>query len=61
MYTLKIENKRGEQLSLMPNANYVAEIQGLESLGATINTAKAGLMDGSMFNSSSLKDRKSVV
>ena len=57
MYTLKIENKRGEQLSLMPNANYVAEIQGLESLGATINTAKAGLMDGSMFNSSSLNER----
>ena len=57
MYTLKIENKRGEQLSLMPNANYVAEIQGLESLGATINTAKAGLMDGAMFNSSSLNER----
>ena len=60
-YTLKIENKRGEQLSLMPNANYVAEIRGLESLGATINTSKAGLMDGSMFNSSSLNERAVTV
>lgn len=57
MYTLKIENRRGEMLILTDNRNYVATVKGLESLGAVINTSRAGLMDGSLFNSSAMSER----
>ena len=57
MYTLKIENKRGETITLTDDPNYVATINGLESLKAVINTSRAGLMDGTLFNSSAMSER----
>lgn len=57
MYTLKIENKRGEIITLTDNPDYVVTVKGLESLAAVINTSRAGLMDGTLYNSSAMNER----
>ncbi len=62
MFTLKIENKRGETITLSNNGNYaIVGIDGLASTSATINTANTGLIDGAMFNSSRVNMRNIVL
>ena len=52
MYELFVENYRGEKLKLVPNPNYIVEIDGLTGGTAAINTTVAGNSAGSRFNSS---------
>ncbi len=52
MYELFVENYRGEKLQLVPNPNYIVEIDGLTGGTAAINTTVAGNSAGSRFNSS---------
>ncbi len=62
MFTLKIENKRGETITLSNNGNYeIVDVDGLASTSATINTANTGLIDGAMFNSSRVNMRNIVL
>lgn len=57
MYTLSIENYRGERLQLVPNPNYIVELDGLTDFGVAINTTVAGNSSGSVYNSSRMEER----
>ena len=62
MYTLIIENERGEQLELTHNKNYdVLEVLGLNPPTAAINTANVAGYDGARFNSSRVEQRNIVI
>lgn len=62
MYTLTIENHKGEQLQLTQNPNYtVTSVEGLPPPRANINTAINANFDGSTFRSSRLNERNIVV
>lgn len=62
MYTLIVENERGEQLELTHNENYdVVEIIGLNPPTAAINTANVAGYDGARFNSSRVEQRNIVI
>ena len=62
MYTLIVENERGEQLELTHNKNYdVLEVLGLNPPTAAINTANVAGYDGSRFNSSRVEQRNIVI
>lgn len=62
MYTLIVENERGEQLELTHNENYdVIEIIGLNPPTAAINTVNVAGFDGSRFNSSRIEQRNVVI
>jgi hypothetical protein len=59
MYTLKIENTNGEIFELTHDFSnyYVTDVSGLTPPATTINTAKAGIIDGTFFNSASVEER----
>lgn len=62
MFTLKIENRRGERITLSGNKDYsIVGIDGIASIGATINTANMGLHDGAVFNSARAEMRNIVL
>ena len=63
MFSLKIQNSRGELYELTHNTkNYaVVGIDGLTRPPTNINTAIAGNIDGSFFNSSRVEQRNLVI
>ena len=62
MYTLIIENHKGEQLQLTQNPNYsITGIEGLPPPTASINTAVNANFDGSTYRSSRLNERNIVI
>lgn len=63
MYTLKIENTNGEIFELTHDFGnyYVTDVSGLTPPATTINTAKAGIIDGTFFNSASVEERNIVI
>jgi len=62
MYTLKVENDRGDTLELTNNRNYtVYKIDGLTPPKATINSSVNTTMDGSSINSVRLENRNIVI
>lgn len=58
MYTLSVENYRGERLQLVPNNNYIVELEGLTDFEVAINTTIAGNSSGSVYNSSRTEERE---
>lgn len=63
MYSLKIENTNGEIFELTHDFGnyYVTDVSGLTPPATTINTAKAGIIDGTFFNSASVEERNIVI
>lgn len=62
MYTLTIENHKGEQLQLTQNPNYsITSVEGLPPPTANINTAVNANFDGSTYRSSRLNERNIVI
>lgn len=62
MYTLSVENHKGERLQLTQNINYnVLRIDGLNPPQANINTSVNANFDGSTFKSSRLNERNIVI
>ena len=62
MYTLTVENERGDQLELTHSNNYtVTNVEGLNPPKATINTAVVASFDGSWFSSSRMAERNLVL
>lgn len=62
MFTLKIENKRGEQFTLSGSPDYtILGIDGIASSSATLNMSNTGLRDGADFNSSRANVRNIVL
>lgn len=63
MFTLKIENARGEIFELThDNPNYaVIGIQGLTPPPTAVNTSAAGRIDGTFYNSSIVQQRNIVI
>lgn len=59
---LIIENKYNEKLELTNNSNYaVTDISGLNPAPANINVSKLAMSDGSILNSTSVKERNIVI
>lgn len=62
MFTLIAENKYGEQLELTHNESYeITNIDGLDPPDSTINTTRNAYADGSVYNSSYIKERKITI
>lgn len=62
MYSLKVENDRGDTLELTNNPNYtVFKIEGLNPPHATINSSVNTTTDGSSINSVRLENRNIVI
>ena len=62
MYSLKVENDRGNTLELTDNPDYtVYKIEGLNPPQATINTSVNTTTDGSSINSVRLENRNIVI
>lgn len=62
MYSLKVENDRGNTLELMNNPSYtVFKIDGLNPPHATINSSVNTTTDGSSINSVRLENRNIVI
>lgn len=62
MYTLTVENSKGEQLQLTNNNNYaISEIDGLNPSPANINTSSLATNDGTIYNSSFVNQRNIVI
>lgn len=62
MYSLKVENDRGNTLELTNNPNYtVYKIEGLNPPQATINSSVNTTTDGSSINSVRLENRNIVI
>lgn len=62
MYSLKVENDRGNTLELTNNSNYtVYKIEGLNPPQATINSSVNTTTDGSSINSVRLENRNIVI
>ena len=62
MYTLLVENEKGEQLELTHNESYdVIKIEGLGPPPATINNAEISGIDGAKFNNSKVEVRNLVI
>ena len=62
MYTLKVENNRGEMLSFDDWKKYdILKIDGLEPPKASLNFSEMANYDGSIFNSSRLENRNIVL
>lgn len=62
MYTLKVQNDRGDMLSLSDNKKYnVYKIEGLNPPKANINSAANTTTDGSNINSVRLENRNIVI
>lgn len=62
MYTLIVENEKGEQLELTHNEAYdVIKIEGLNPPSATINNTEISGIDGAKFNNSKVNVRNLVI
>lgn len=62
MYSLKVENDRGDTLELTNNPEYkVFKIEGLNPPQATINSSANSTTDGSKVNSARLESRNIVI
>ena len=62
MFTLIVENSRGERLNLTESKNYdLLRVDGLTPPTAAISTAVVGTMDGEKFNSARLNIRNPVL
>lgn len=62
MFTLAIENAKGNRLRLTQNPNYsVMSVDGLNPVKANINTAVNANFDGSTFKSARLENRNIVI
>lgn len=63
MYSLKIENTNGEIFELSHDYEnyYITDVQGLTPPATTVNTVKAGIIDGTFFNSASVEERNIVI
>lgn len=62
MYSLIVENEKGEQMELTNNRNYdVLEVAGTNPPVAAINTVNVAGLDGSRFNSSRVEQRNIVI
>ena len=63
MFTLKIQNTNGEIWELTHNSPnyYVTAVQGLTPPPTAVNTATAGTIDGTFFNSARLNERNIVI
>lgn len=63
MYSLKIENTNGEIFELTHDQQnyYVTNVTGLTPPPTSINSAKAGTIDGTFFNSASVDERNIVI
>ena len=62
MYTLKVENERGDQLELTHSNDYtVTNVEGLNPPKATINTAVVASFDVPRYNSSRMGERNLVL
>lgn len=62
MFTLKIQNTQGEVWELTHNLNYhVKSVQGLTPPETAVNTATAGTIDGTFFNSARVNQRNIVI
>lgn len=59
MYTVIVENAKGQQLDL--NKNYHTEITGLTPPNASVNMSKVSGVDGSQFNSAAVNSRNIVL
>lgn len=62
MYTLMVENSKGERLELTKNRSYtVIDVTGLSPAGVTINTSTVAGADGTRFNSAKINERNLVM
>lgn len=62
MFTVSIENEKGESIQLHPSDKYtVTEITGLNPPTSNINTSTNANFDGSVFKSSRLNERNIVI
>ena len=62
MYSLTVENAKGEQLNLTNNPDYtITNIDGLYPPDAIINMMQRAGHDGSMFNSAFVQDRQIIL
>lgn len=63
MFTLKIENTKGEIFELTHNSPnyYITSVQGLTPPPTVVNTATAGTIDGTFFNSARVEQRNLVI
>lgn len=63
MFTLKIQNTAGEIFELTHDSKdyYVTSVQGLTPPPTIINTATAGTIDGTFFNSARVEQRNIVI
>lgn len=63
MFTLKIENTNGDIFELTHNSPnyYVTSVQGLTPPATAVNTATAGKIDGTFFNSARVEQRNIVI
>lgn len=62
MFSLAIENAKGNRLRLTQNPNYsIMSVDGLNPVNANINTAVNANFDGSTFKSSRLENRNIVI
>jgi phage-related protein len=62
MYTLVVENEKGERLELTNNRNFdVLNVDGTNPPAAAINTVNVAGMDGSRFNSARVEQRNIVI
>ncbi len=62
MYSLIVENEKGDRLELTNNRNYdVLDVSGTNPPVAAINTVNVAGLDGSWFNSSKVEQRNIVI
>lgn len=62
MYSLIVENKYKQQMELTHNEAYVIEsIEGLDPPEAVINTTRNANADGTVYNSSYVKERQIII
>lgn len=62
MFSLKIENSRGELFELTHNPNYaVVRVDGLTYPSTTVNTSAGASIDGTFYNSSRVDQRNIVI
>ena len=62
MFTLRIQNTNGDIWELTHNSNYhITGVQGLTPPQTAVNTATAGTIDGTFFNSARVEQRNLVI
>jgi predicted phage tail component-like protein len=62
MYSLTVENTKGEQMNLTQNPDYtIINIDGLHPPDAIINTMERAGHDGSLFNSAKVDNRQIIL